>query len=328
MPTPDPRFQQQLAKPPLLPDPVFPRQNYLASLLRLLLAKELRNIGQAALVQSIDERFSDSCSACVGVANIVAWGFDFEGVAPQGRCGRDEFLERVQHLTEGRPDQPATQIMEACIGRGVVQIQVETDQLPSKPPEYQICRLVTVGFYFALLIPPAAASGDRQVAVPVASVQGGTSDSELQEMLDHPSDWRDRIFPEADCVISVGRWMFHEALFRLLLPKDPELLPQIRPANSSKEMAMFFGGSSYGFWAIDLDCVFSNGVTGRSEFISRVKERIRRPPPAMAAFTAEQHIFDRGVIRVSTSKAEPGKIQGEKTIGYYAAELKSPGART
>lgn len=45
--------------------------------------------------------------------------------------------------------------------------------------------------------------------------------------------------------------------------------------------------------AIDLEEMSPQGVTGREDFLYRVQDPVRRPP-AMAPFTAEQHILAKG----------------------------------
>lgn len=83
-----------------------------------------------------------------------------------------------------------------------------------------------------------------------------------------------------------------------------------------------------GFWAFDLDAPAINGVTVRDEFLSRTKEKVRKPPPSMATFTAEQRIVIKGVVRIQVEDGRglPGQYEicQLKTIGWYLAEIIMP----
>ena len=82
------------------------------------------------------------------------------------------------------------------------------------------------------------------------------------------------------------------------------------------------------FWAFDFEEKSERGVSGRDEFLDRVKEPIRRPPPHMAAFTMEQHLVARGVLKIQIGGGEsvPGQYEicQLKTLGWYVAQLVSP----
>jgi type VI secretion system ImpB/VipA family protein len=109
----------------------------------------------------------------------------------------------------------------------------------------------------------------------------------------------------------------------------PELIPQITAAGGSLQMVMLRAGW-VAFWAFDFEEKSNQGLTGRDEFLDRVKEPIRRPPANMAAFTMEQHLLAHGVIRVqiAAGPSVPGQYEmcGLKTIDWYAAQLVSPKA--
>src|SRR5262249_35483583 len=97
--------------------------------------------------------------------------------------------------------------------------------------------------------------------------------------------------------------------------------------NASPQMAMLVA-QALGFWAIDLEATSERGVSGRDEFLSRVQETIRRPSPEMAAFTMEQHLVAKGVVKIQIEDRPP--VPGEyqicklRTIGWYVARLVSP----
>jgi len=81
-------------------------------------------------------------------------------------------------------------------------------------------------------------------------------------------------------------------------------------------------------WTIDF-AEISNGVSGKTEFLDRVKEQIRRPPPHLSSFAVEQHIIARGVVKIQVAGDSPGlsgqyQICDLKTVGWYVAVLVSP----
>ena len=84
------------------------------------------------------------------------------------------------------------------------------------------------------------------------------------------------------------------------------------------------------FRAFDFEAPSDEGVSGREAFLDRVKEPIRRPPPSMAEFTAEQNLLARGVLRtqITEGPSQPGRYEVVRlrTIGWYAAPLVSPKA--
>lgn len=102
---------------------------------------------------------------------------------------------------------------------------------------------------------------------------------------------------------------------------------QVRASNSDGRMAVVRTGR-LGFWAFDLDAPEVNGVNVRSEFLSRTKEKVRKPPPSLAAFTTEQRIVTKGVVRIQVEDGRglPGQYEicQLKTIGWYLAEIVIP----
>ena len=58
-----------------------------------------------------------------------------------------------------------------------------------------------------------------------------------------------------------------------------------------------------GFWAIDFEEKSDRGVSGRDNFLNRVKDPIRRPPANIAAFIkSEQHILTQGVVKIQIAE--------------------------
>ncbi len=150
-------WNKQLANPPLLPDPVFPHEGYLALVTRGFLAAVLHQNGQPeSVLQHARVHFSDSCSTCVGVGNIVGWAFELAANSPTGTTGRDVFLKRVEERIREQDTPHTVGLRERLLGRGALRIQIESEAHPPQPPhEYQICKLVDVGYYVAeLVLPP------------------------------------------------------------------------------------------------------------------------------------------------------------------------------
>lgn len=149
-------------------------------------------------------------------------------------------------------------------------------------------------------------------------------DPELSAMLEKPQFLAEPVFPKDNYLQVVA-----DAVLRQVLTKmnASALIDRIRPSQPYRQMATLMAGS-VGCWAIDLDETSERGVTGWEEFVSRVREPIRRPPPAMAAFTAEQHLVARGVlkIQIDDGPTAPGQYQvcKLKTVGWYVATFVLP----
>jgi hypothetical protein len=143
-------------------------------------------------------------------------------------------------------------------------------------------------------------------------------------MLAKPPLLPDPVFPKENYL-----QVFGMSFFQMLLRKwqKPDLIPQITSHGSTRQMIMLMVGG-VGFWAFDFEEKSDRGVSGRDEFLDRVKDPIRRPPANMAAFTVEQHQLARGVLQIQI--AEGPSVPGQyeicrlKTIGWYAAQLVSP----
>jgi len=149
-------------------------------------------------------------------------------------------------------------------------------------------------------------------------------DLELTVMLEKPHFLVDPVFPKDSYLQAVASSVFPQVLTEM---DAAALIKSIRGSQSSPQMAMLMA-QSVGCWAIDLDEISRHGVTGRDEFISRVREPIRRPPPALAALAAEQHLVKRGVvqIQIDDGPSVPGQYQlcTLKTVGWYVATIVPP----
>ena len=147
---------------------------------------------------------------------------------------------------------------------------------------------------------------------------------QFAEMLANPPLLPDPVFPKENYL-----QVFSMSFFQMLLRQwqKPELIPQIVSSGGTRQMVMLRVGW-LAFWAFDFEEKSEQGVSGRDEFLDRVKEPIRRPPANMAAFTMEQHLLSQGVIKIQIAEGPsfPGEYEAcrLKTIGWYAAQLISP----
>jgi len=143
-------------------------------------------------------------------------------------------------------------------------------------------------------------------------------------MLARPPVLPEPVFPAANYLTVFGMSHF-QALLRHL--HRPELVSQITANGGTRQMVMLRVGW-LAFWAFDFDEKSEHGVSGRDEFLDRVKEPIRRPPAHLAAFTMEQHLVSRGVLKIQVGGVEslPGQYEicQLKTLGWYVAQLVSP----
>jgi hypothetical protein len=147
---------------------------------------------------------------------------------------------------------------------------------------------------------------------------------QFADMLAQPPLLPDPVFPPANYLAAFGMHFF-QALVRNW--QRPELIPQIAASGGTRQMVMLLAGG-LGFWAFDFEEKSDRGVSGRDEFLDRVKEPIRRPPAHLAAFTVEQHLVARGVLRIQLGGGDslPGQYEicQLKTLGWYVAQLVSP----
>lgn len=122
-------------------------------------------------------------------------------------------------------------------------------------------------------------------------------DPALAAMIEKPQLLVDPVFPPAGYLEVFGRAVFQQLLTE---GQRSDALDRIRTTASTPQMVTFVA-APYGFWAIDLDVSSDRGVLGRSVFVDRVRDSIRRPPPQLAAVACEQHILARGVARIQIS---------------------------
>lgn len=156
--------------------------------------------------------------------------------------------------------------------------------------------------------------------------QPTSNDKRFADMLAQPPLLPNPVFPPGNYLAAFGMHFFQVLLRNW---QRPELIPQITASGGTRQMVMFQVGG-VGFWAFDFEEKSNRGVSGKDEFLDRVKEPIRRPPPEMATFTVEQHILARGALKIQVGGADslPGKYEicQLKTIGWYAAQMISPKA--
>ncbi|MBL9173691.1 MAG: hypothetical protein JNL10_09170 [Verrucomicrobiales bacterium] len=154
--------------------------------------------------------------------------------------------------------------------------------------------------------------------------ESASREERLAQMLANPPLFPDPVFPKTDYLPAFGRDFFGRLLTAW---GKPESVAEISDSGSSPQMVMLRVGW-LAFWAFDFGEKSRRGVDGREEFLSRVKEPIRRPPPEMAALVMEQHLVARGVLNIQISEGPDLKGEYEicklKTIGWYAAELVMP----
>jgi hypothetical protein len=144
------------------------------------------------------------------------------------------------------------------------------------------------------------------------------------DMLAQPPLLPDPVFPAANYLA-----VFAKEHFQTLLRhwQRPEMVSKITGNQGTRQMVMLQVGW-LGFWAFDFEEKSERGVSGRDEFLDRVKEPIRRPPPQMAAFTVEQHLVSRGVLKIQIAGGDslPGQYEicQLKQLGWYMAKMVSP----
>lgn len=146
----------------------------------------------------------------------------------------------------------------------------------------------------------------------------------LADLLAKPFFVVDPVFPKSGYLAAYAHVAFRQILTNSNLT---ELIGQIQVSSSTDQMVMLMARSQ-GFWAIDLDIASPRGVTGREEFVGRVRDPIRRPPPEVATIVAEQHILARGVSKIQI-EGKPVANGGAmicpvKTIGWYYANILFP----
>jgi hypothetical protein len=145
------RFSEMLENPPLLPDPVFPKENYLRVFGTNFFQELLRQWQKPELIPQITSHGATRQMIMLRVGWMAFWAFDFEEKSEQGVSGRDEFRDRVKEPIRRPPANMAAFTMEQhLLARGVFKIQIAEG--PALPGEYQICKLKTIGWYAARLV--------------------------------------------------------------------------------------------------------------------------------------------------------------------------------
>jgi hypothetical protein len=156
------------------------------------------------------------------------------------------------------------------------------------------------------------------------NAESAFSAKQFTDLMARPPLLPEPVFPEANYLAVFGM-----NYFQTLLPhwQRPELVSQIMAGGGTNPMVMFRTGW-LGFWAFDFEQKSERGVSGRDEFLDRVKEPIRRPPAHMAAFTVEQHLRARGVLKIQIgggpSLSGQYQVCQLKIVGWYVAEMISP----
>ena len=173
--------------------------------------------------------------------------------------------------------------------------------------------------------PPSAASAPATPAVRISANPNQVPlDPALTELISNPKLLADPVFPKDGYLEAFARGFFQHLLRQ---SNRENAIERIQTTSNNRHMTTLLA-EGFGFWAIDLDAVSDSGVLGKDEFIGRVRERIRRPPPGLAAVAVEQHILDRGVARIQINDG-PTLVGGAqvcslKTVGWYVAALMIP----
>src|SRR5690242_3905445 len=92
----DKRFADMLAQPPLLPNPVFPPDNYLAAFGMHFFQVLLRNWQRLEWIPQITASGGTRQMVMFHVGGVGFWAFDFEEKSDRGVSGKDELLDRVK----------------------------------------------------------------------------------------------------------------------------------------------------------------------------------------------------------------------------------------
>ena len=147
------QFADMLAKPPVLPDPVFPPENFLAAFGRHFFQALLETWQRHDLVPQIADGGCNRQKAMFLVGWLGFWAFDFEEKWDNGRTVKDQFLDCVKEPIRRPPANMAAFTVEHhLVARGVLRIQIGGG--PSLPGQYEICQLKTLGWYVAQMVSP------------------------------------------------------------------------------------------------------------------------------------------------------------------------------
>jgi hypothetical protein len=145
-------FAALLEKPPLLHDPVFPKENYLEPFATKIYTDVLMQLGHAELARIIRTNTVEPHKVCLlAGGSLIFFAFDFEEKSKAGNSGREIFLDRVKGPVYRLPVPPQMSALDHSIAvKGVFQIQTATGE--AVPGQYEICKLKTIGWYIANLV--------------------------------------------------------------------------------------------------------------------------------------------------------------------------------
>jgi hypothetical protein len=174
---------------------------------------------------------------------------------------------------------------------------------------------------------PEASPTMQPMALPVSNLGDAQRAAELAAMLARPEFLSEPVFRREDYLRAFATGFFRHFLRQ---SDELELIERIHVLKPHAQIATLRAGH-LGFWAIDLDVQW-RGVSGKQEFVSRVREPIRRPPPGLAGVALEQHVLAKGVVTIQIE--DESQVVGEyqvcklRTIGWYVAALMVPRTAT
>jgi len=149
------RSQTLLPEPDFLPDPVFPKENYLESVGVFLFRKMLFEMNVPQLIDQMRKVNASQQVAMFIAESVGFWAIDLDVTSDCGITGRQEFASRIREPIRRPPVGMATFAAEQeIVAKGVVQIQVEHEIGPTR--QYELCQLRTIGWYAARLISPTS----------------------------------------------------------------------------------------------------------------------------------------------------------------------------
>ena len=160
---------------------------------------------------------------------------------------------------------------------------------------------------------------------PSPPLDPGSAARKFAELLQKPPLMADPVFPQQNYLEKFGELMFKRLAHECW--HQPEMAQAVKFNGGDNVKAMFLAGWT-GFWAFDFEEKTKQGWVGKDIFLDCVKDPIRRPPPNMAAFTAEHHILIKGAhqIQIATGNSLPGQYEvcRLKTVGWYVAKIVFP----
>ena len=194
--------------------------------------------------------------------------------------------------------------------------------MPTTPPRPVAPAKPRVKTFLKLIFGCGAKSPPTQLP----PVPAPSNDQSPAEMLEQPQFFVEPVFPRQNYLQAFATIWFRQILVQ---SKKEKLIEHVQVSSANEQMVMLIAVvGSLGFWAIDLEHTSARGVSGREEFLDRVKEPVRRPPPQLAAVVAEQHILAKGVAKIQIEgellAGGKGQLCPLKTIGWYVAQLMIP----